>query len=154
MALGIALFLIWVVLLLRFPRIMLPISGAVAALALLVAAALGLRHWYTGNLVDHLHTSVAFQPDDCAFGKPLRVLIENRSDRTATQIRWQLTATQPDYNTNLVDIGITDATYQTEQALPPGQQWQGCYRVPPLRSGAHAADLDYRLDRLDADFQD
>lgn len=154
MVLGVALFLFWLVLLLRFPRIMLPISGAVAALALVVAAVMGVRHWHNANQVDQLHTSVAYQPDQCEFGSPLRVLIENRSDRTATEIRWQLTATQPDYNTNLLDISVADASYQSNQALPPGQQWQGCYRVPRLRSGVQAADLDYRLDRLSADFQD
>lgn len=153
MALGVALFLFWVVLLLRFPRIMLPVSGAVAALALVAAAIFGVRHWYSGNLADQLHTSAAYQPEQCEFGKPLRIVIDNRSDRTATNIRWQLVATQPEYNTNLLDISVTDATYQTSQALPSGEQWQGCYRVPRLRSGVQAAGLEYRLDRLSADFQ-
>ncbi|MFO7706459.1 MAG: hypothetical protein R6V43_15210 [Halopseudomonas sp.] len=154
MALGIALFLIWLVLLLRFPRPMLPISAALLALALLVAAVLGIRYWHASNLTDQLQTNAAYQPDRCDFGKPLRVVIDNRSARTATRIRWQLTATYPDYNTNLLDIGITDAMYHTDQALAPGEQWQGCYSVPALRSGAQAADLEYRLVRIRAQFQD
>lgn len=154
MALGIALFLIWLVLLLRFPRPMLPISAALLALALLVAAVLGIRYWHASNLTDQLQTSAAYQPERCDFGKPLRVVIDNRSARTATQIRWQLTATQPGFNTNLLDISITEAIYHTDQALAPGEQWQGCYSVPPLRSGAQAAELDYRLVRIRAQFQD
>lgn len=154
MALGIALFLIWLVLLLRIPRLMLPVSAALLALALLVAAALGIRYWYTSHLIDQLQTSAAYQPDRCEFGKPLRVVIDNRSAHTATQIRWQLTATRPEFNTNLLDISITEAMYHTDQALAPGEQWQGCYSVPALRSGAQAADLDYRLVRISAQFQD
>lgn len=153
MPLGIALFLIWLVLLLRFPKIMLPFSGVIAALALLLAAALGLRHWYTGGLIGQLDISIEYQPESCDFGKPLRVLIVNQGERTVNQMSWQLMATQPDYNTNLLDISVSDATYQIDQAIAPGQQWQGCYAVPRLRSGARAPDLEYRMDRIGADFQ-
>ncbi|WP_339648055.1 hypothetical protein [Halopseudomonas pelagia] len=152
MPLGIALFLIWLVLLLRFPRIMLPFSGVFAALALLLAGAFGVHKWYAGNLVGQLETRIIYTPNNCEFGKPLRVIIDNKGERTASQISWQLMATAPNYNTNLLDISITDATYQIDQPIAPGQQWQGCYAVPPLRSGARAPDLDYRMDRIRADF--
>lgn len=154
MPLGIALFLIWLVLLLRFPRIMLPFSGVLAALALLAAGAMGVHKWYTGNLLGQLDTRVLYDPEHCAFGQPLRVVVDNQGERTIHGISWQLTASQPGYNTNLLDISVTDATYRVDQVIAPGQQWQGCYAVPRLRSGARAPDLDYHLDRIRADFND
>lgn len=154
MPLGIALFLFWLVLLLRFPRIMLPFSGVLAAIALLIAGAFGLHKWYSGNLINQLETRVLYAPDNCEFGKPLRVVIDNKGEHTISRLSWQLTATAPDYNTNQLDISVTDATYQIDQAIAPGQQWQGCYAVPRLRSGARAPDLDYRMTRISAQFND
>ena len=153
MPLGIAVFLVWLVLLLRFPRVMLPFSGVLVGLLPILAAAVGIRQWYTGNLAAQLQTSVRYQPESCDFGKPLRVTIDNQGSRSASQISWQLQATQPGFNTNLLDVSVSDATYQSTQALPPGEQWSGCYAVPRLRSGYRAPDLEYRIERLRADFQ-
>ena len=40
--LGVAIFLVWLVLLLRFPRVMLPVSGVLAGLGLLLGLVMGL----------------------------------------------------------------------------------------------------------------
>lgn len=152
MPLGIALLLIWLVLLLRFPRIMLPASGIIVALTLVLAAGVGLWQWHYGREVQRLDISIQHAPEACDFGKPLQVRIHNRAERTASHISWRLVARQPGYNTNLLDIGVTEGIYQTSQLLAPGAQWQQCYPVPRLRSGYRPVDLEYQADKVSADF--
>lgn len=152
MPLGIVLLVVWLVLLFRFPRVMLPASGVIAALGLLLALFVIGRQWMENRQVDQLQVQVSYAPDGCEFGRPLRVQIENHSGRSASNIRWQLHASRPGYNTNLLDTSTTDSTVRLNETLAPGAAWQGCYRVPPLRSGFRAPDLNYRADNLRADF--
>lgn len=153
MALGIALLLVWLILLVRFPRIMLPASGIIVVIALLLAAAVGIWQWQHGQQVSQLEISIQYAPEACDFGKPIQVSIHNTGGRTTRHISWQLRAIQPGYNTNLLDIGVTGSTYQLNQSLHPGAQWQACYVVPPLRSGHRATDLQYHAEQIRADFQ-
>ncbi len=152
MPLGIVLLLVWLVLLLRFPRIMLPASGVLAGLGLLLALFVIGRQWMDNRHVADLRVQVNYAPEACAFGRPLQVVMENQSNRVASNIRWRLHATQAGYSSNLLDLSTTDSTYRTERQLAPGESWQECYRVPPLRSGFRAPDLNYRADGLRADF--
>lgn len=154
MPLGILLLLIWLVLLVRFPRIMLPASGILVALILLLASALGIRQWQTERQTSRVTISIRHAPAHCDFGKPLVVTIDNGSKRTVSQLSWQLQAIQPGFNTNLVDVGINANTYQLDQQLPPGEQWHGCYSVPRLRSGYRADDLEYHAAQIHAEFTD
>lgn len=153
MVLGVVLLLVWLILLLRFPRIMVPASLIIVGLALLLGAIVATMQWLDSRRVDQLDIRISYAPDGCEFGKPLRVDITNQSSDTAVSIRWRLLATQPGYNSNLVDTDTAAATYQMNQPLPPEAHWTGCYQVPRLRTGYRAPDLDYRTDRLRADFQ-
>ena len=153
MPLGIVLLMVWLVMLVRFPRIMLPASGIIVVLALLLAAVVGIKQWRHESRVDQLEISVRFAPADCDFGKPILVSIQNASGRTARQVSWQLQATQPGANANLLDLGVTGSTYQMDQPLHADARWQQCYAAPPLRSGYRAADLQYQAQRVRAEFQ-
>lgn len=153
MILGIALLLIWLILLIRFPRVMVPASGVLVALALLLAAGVGLKQWFDGRSAAQLEIRIEYLPEACDFGRPLQVHIENRGERTASRISWQLLATQPGYSSNLLDVAVTATSYQIDQPLASGESWQRCYAVPRLRSSYRAPDLEYRADRVRAEFR-
>lgn len=153
MALGIVLLLVWLILLVRFPRPMVPASLVIAALALLLGAFVASMQWLEGRRVDQLDISITYAPEACDFGKPLRVDITNNSAHTVTNISWRLLAAQPGYNSNLVDTSTAASTYRINQPIPPDENWTGCYQVPRLRTGYRAPDLDYRADHVRADFQ-
>ena len=153
MLLGIAFLLIWLFALTRFPRVMLPATGVLVCIALLLAAAASIWQWRHERQVDQLQISIRYAPEACDFGKPLQVSIDNNADRTTEHIRWQLKAVQPGYNTNLLDIGVTANTYERDLTLQPGEQWQTCQVVPRLRSGYRAADLNYHAEQVRVQFQ-
>lgn len=154
MPLGIVLLVVWLFLLLRYPRIMLPASGVALALALLLAAFVGLRQWQNAQDLEQLHISIAYQPESCDFGKPLRVEIDNRSGLTASNIRWQLHATHRGQQRNLLDTSVAEGDYRMDTPLAPGAKWQSCFTVPPVRSGYRAPELSYRAADPSATFQD
>ncbi|HDZ56501.1 MAG TPA: multidrug transporter [Pseudomonas xinjiangensis] len=152
MLFGLVLLLIWLVLLVRFPRITLPASAIVAGLALLLAIGAVFFQWLESRQTQQLDIDVRYSPDDCEFGKPLKVTVDNGSAKTAANISWRLLATQTGYNSNLLDISSSDATYRVDAALAPGQNWERCFDPPRLRTGYRAPDLEYRADRIRADF--
>ena len=153
MPLGIALFVFWLVMLLRFPRVMLPFSGILLALILLLAAAVGVQQWFNSRLIDQLEFSVLYQPEQCTFGKPLQISIANRTERTAKTVSWQLLANQPGHSANLLDVSVRSDEYQTDRTIQAGESWQGCFAVPSLRRGYRAAELRFSADRIQAEFQ-
>ena len=149
---GIALFLIWLVLLLRFPRVMLPVSGIVAALGLLLAVVMGVLQWQQGQRIEKLVFELQYQPESCPFGQPLFVSIRNQGERTARNISWQLWASQSGYNSNLVDVASNDQRFNLGIELQPGAVTQACYSLPRLRRGYRESELQYRADAVRADF--
>lgn len=151
--LGVILSLAWLILLVRFPRAMLPATAILALIALLLGAVMGIGQWQHDRQVSRLEISLAYAPQSCDFGKPLQVTIHNTGSRTTNQISWQLRAVQPGYNTNLLDIGASRSTYQLDRPLHADEQWRGCYAVPPLRSGYRAGDLQYHAEHIRAAFQ-
>lgn len=154
MPLGIVLLLVWLILLLRYPRIMLPASGVLVALALLLAAFVGVRQWQNNQHLDQLHISIDYQPEACDFGKPLRVRIDNQSGRIASNIEWQLHASQAGQQRNLLDTTVTGGDYRVGEPMKAGGDWERCYRAPALRSGYRPSDLSYRAVELSAHFHD
>ncbi|MFZ2289209.1 MAG: multidrug transporter [Halopseudomonas yangmingensis] len=148
--LGLVVLLAWILLLLRFPRIMIPASLGVLAVALLLAVSVGVKQWLDSRQLARIDIRIEYAPQQCEFGKPLLVRIDNRSERTAQRISWQLLARQPGYSSNLIDTGSTDAGWETDRALAPGEQWQHCLRLPRLRSGYQPAELEYQAQRVRA----
>ena len=149
--LGVAIFLVWLVLLLRFPRVMLPVSGVLAGLGLLLGLVMGLLQWQQVQRVEQLAFDLAYQPEQCEFGKPLVVRISNQSDSAVQHIHWQLVASQPGYNTNLLDAGVA-LDFSSPTRLAPGEQVKLCFSVPRLRRGYREAELDYQADEVSAEF--
>ncbi|MEH6493890.1 hypothetical protein [Halopseudomonas sp.] len=149
--LGVAIFFIWLVLLLRFPRVMLPVSGVLAGLGLLLGLAVGFLQWQQAQRIDQLDFELTYQPQQCEFGKPLAVRIRNQSAYPVQQLHWQLVASQPGHETNLLDAGVVLA-FSSAPRLAPGEQRLLCYSVPRLRRGFREAELEYRVDAVSAEF--
>lgn len=149
--LGVAIFFIWLILLLRFPRVMLPVSGVLAGLGLLLGLGVGVMQWQQVKRIEQLDFTLAYQPQQCEFGKPLAVRIRNQSEYSVQQIRWQLEASQPGYDTNLLDAGVA-LGFSTAARLAPGEERLLCYSVPRLRRGYREAELEYRVEAVHADF--
>lgn len=154
MPLGIVLLVVWLLLLLRYPRVMLPASGVMVVLALLLAAFVGIRQWQNDQHLEQLHISIAYQPEGCEFGKPLRVEIHNRTGLVASNIEWQLHATLAGQQRNLLDTSVAEGRYRLDESLAAGDRWLHCFTVPPVRSGYRASELRFHAQDPSATFHD
>ncbi|SDU24643.1 hypothetical protein [Halopseudomonas salegens] len=151
MALGIILLLIWLVLLIRFPRVMVPASAGVVAVALLLAALVALWQWFNQRHTDELDFNFRYAPAECEPGQPLQLVLVNQSSRGISNITWQLIGSPAGMNTNMLDVGGAGANYRYDGPLPAGEEWQQCYELPRLRSGYRAQDLNFRAEHIRAD---
>src|SRR5690606_30356822 len=89
MPLGIVLLLVWLVLLVRYPRPMLPATAIIGVIALLIAAMAAVTQWRHERQVSQIEISIRHDPEHCEFGRPLRVEVHNRSTRTVTGMSWR-----------------------------------------------------------------
>ena len=153
MPLGIVLLLIWLVLLVRYPRAMLPATAIIGVIALLIAVVAGAAQWRHERQVRQIEISIRHDPERCDFGRPLRVEVHNGSARTVTGMSWQLRASQPGYSFDLLTSEASRRAYQLDEVLPVDGRWQRCYPAPALRSGYRAGDLEYRADQVRAQLQ-
>jgi hypothetical protein len=152
MAFGIALLIVWLVLLVRFPRVMLRATAVLVVIAALIAAGAAFWQWQERQRTERIDFDIRHDALGCSLAQPIRVRLINQSGRDATQIRWELQAVQPGYSTNLVDTSSDAATYRTEQTLTAGEALEQCLPPPRLRSGYRARDLEYRAERIRVDF--
>lgn len=153
MPLGIVLLLVWLVLLVRYPRPMLPATAIIGVIALVIAAVAAVAQWRHERQVSQIEISIRHDPEHCEFGRPLRVEVHNRSTRTVTGMSWQLRASQAGYSFDLLTGEASRRTYLLDDILPADGRWQRCYPAPALRSGYRAGDLEYRADQVRAQLQ-
>src|SRR5690554_6711392 len=78
MPLGIVLLLVWLVLLVRYPRPMLPATAIIGVIALLIAAVAAVAQWRHERQVSQIEISIRHDPEHCEFGRPLRVEVHNQ----------------------------------------------------------------------------
>ncbi|MCU1715754.1 multidrug transporter [Pseudomonas sp. 5P_3.1_Bac2] len=152
MLLGALLLLSWLVLLLRYPRKALPISGAAAVLLGLLASVVLWQERRDEHHLARLQLHLSFAPGQCPADQPLALTLDNRSSAALVELTWQVAAYRPGENVNLAQAFYTSPHYSGPGELAPGAQWRSCLPVPTLRSGYRASTLEFRAERLQGRF--
>ena len=127
-----------IVLLLVFPRQVLPI---LVATAILLGAGGGWYWWQHRQLqaeLDAVEVAVVYDPAECPAETPLLVTIVNGSTRNASNIQWQFSARRSGYRGELT--GGWTVIHVLDQVLPAGQQYRQCYVAP--RPNEHVVRRD------------
>lgn len=154
MLIGALLIVTWVILLIRYPLRAAPISlGALFGLGL-VAAWVIWQEQREEHLLSQLELQLSYAPGSCQAGHPLRITIDNLSPRPMRSLRWEVAAYSPGSGVNLVTSNYGAPHYSGAGDLEPGQRWESCVPVPPLRSGYRSSDLKYRAERVQGRFAD
>src|SRR5690554_6651078 len=140
MPLGIVLLLVWLVLLVRYPRPMLPATAIIGVIALLIAAVAAVTQWRHERQVSQIEISIRHDPERCEFGRPLRVEVHNRSTRTVTGMSWQIRASQAGHSFDLLSGEASRGTYLLDVSARAAGRRQRCYQSPHPRSGDSAGE--------------
>ena len=120
--------LLVVVLLLVFPRQVLPI---LAGAALLVGVGGGWHWWQERErkvFEEAVEMEVAYAPDTCSPAERLQLRIVNRAPRVLARVEWQFSARRAGYRGELT--GGWTKTYVLEPMLAQGEEYLGCYAAP------------------------
>jgi hypothetical protein len=120
--------LLVIVLLLVFPRQILPI---LVGAAVLLGGVGGWYFWDARQLAQYQEAvlvDVAYAPEDCSPARPLRLTIQNESPLTVARVQWQFSARRAGYRGELT--GGWTTVYAVDEPLDEGQTYQQCYAAP------------------------
>lgn len=154
MLIGALLLVTWVILLIRYPVRAIPISlGALLGLGL-VAAWVVWQEQREEHLLAQLKLRLVYAPAICPAAQPLRITLDNHSSRALQSLRWDVAAYSPGGSLNLVTSNYDAPRYRGPGDLQPGQRWESCAPLPPLRQGYRSSSLEFRAERLQGHFND
>ncbi|WP_137818041.1 multidrug transporter [Pseudomonas sp. 2FG] len=154
MLIGALLVLTWLILLIRYPAKALPVSlAALLGLAMVAVWVFWLEQREERQLA-HLELRLNYAPDACPADRPLALRLKNGSDKPLLELRWRVSAYAPGDSVNLVQSFYDSPRYRGPGELLPGESWQDCLPLPPLRPGYRAATVEFRAERLQGSFAD
>ncbi|RJG10347.1 multidrug transporter [Pseudomonas cavernicola] len=154
MLIGALLVLTWLILLVRYPAKALPVSlAALFGLALVAVWVFWLDQREERQLA-HLELRLNYAPGECPADRPLALNLKNGSDKPLLELRWKVSAYAPGDSVNLVQSFYDSPRYRGPGELLPGESWQDCLPLPPLRPGYRAATVEFRAERLQGSFAD
>ncbi len=127
----------WIVIvLLLLPFIFFPkkIFGALGFLVLTGSAIGGFfyyQEWSNKKASEAVSISVDYSASYCDESSPLKVTINNASDKTITMVEWNISAHQTGFSDDLAAPGYQ--IYSQDKILEPGARWSGCVTLPKLK---------------------
>lgn len=152
MFIGIALIIIWLVLLLRYPAKALPVSLAALCGLGLVALWVAWLDTREERQLARLELRMHYAPEQCPADRPLQVQVKNGNTIPLVELRWRVAAYAPGDTVNLVENDYDGPRYRGPGSLLPGSSWNDCVPLPALRSGYRAQTLEFRAERLQGTF--
>jgi len=152
MIFGAALFVTWVILLIRYPNKALPVSLAALVCLLLVAASVYWLDRREQQRLSYLELRLAYSPGTCPADRPLGLTLLNGSKAALVELRWRIAAYAPGDSVNLAQNLYEAPRYRGPGELLPGATWQDCLPLPVLRPGYRPDTLEFRAERLQGSF--
>ena len=152
MFIGLALILIWFVLLLRYPAKALPVSLAALCGLGLVALWVAWMDTREERQLARLELRMSYAPEQCPADRPLRVTVKNGNTIPLVELRWRVAASAPGDTVNLVENDYDGPRYRGPGSLQPGAGWSDCLPLPTLRPGYRPQTLEFRAERLQGSF--
>jgi hypothetical protein len=142
---GIIFLIIFIILLVKFPKLILLISFSFIVLCVVL--------WFIFVKIpddnrkamnNSIAVSVSYNLSFCNSAYPLFATIKNNSSKTITRVYWDLNIYIPGYST---DISGYDNHYSSDKILKPGEGWKSCYKLPStLKATDHGFDsLEYKV---------
>lgn len=152
MIFGAALFITWVILLIRYPNKALPVSLAALVCLLLVAASVYWLDRREQQRLSYLELRLAYSPATCPADRPLALSLLNGSKAPLVELRWRIGVYAPGDSVNLAQNLYEAPRYRGPGELLPGATWQDRLPLPVLRPGYRPDTLEFRAERLQGTF--
>jgi len=143
----------WIALLIRYPKRTLAIAVPVFTGILSIAIWVQWQEKSNQHLLNQLSIQLNLSPTDCPADRPLAIRLENTTEYTLSELRWQVAAHRPGERVNLARSGFDELSYMLPSVLPAKQVWQHCLPLPNLRAGYRASSLEFSVQSLQGKFE-
>lgn len=143
----------WLALLIRYPKRTLAIAVPVFTGILGIAIWVQWQEKSNEHLLNQLSIQLDFSTANCPADRPLAIKIENTTEYTLSELRWQVAAYRPGERVNLARSGFDETSYMLPNVLLAKQSWQHCLPLPNLRAGYRASTLEFSAQSLKGKFE-
>ena len=142
---------------------------AVLVVGIGVAALIGyINLHYREKEQESVAVLVSYASDSCDKDTPLFFKVINRSKKIVNKVSWNITATEKDSSTNVVDYksfpvyqgeyssnyhSENSTPYSTDQILKPGESFSECYKAPLVREKLSPQNLIWKVSNKYSEFQ-
>ena len=157
-----------IVLLFMFPRQ----TGTILAVLIAgigLAALIGyINLHYREKEQESVAILVSYAADSCNKDIPLSFKVTNRSKKIVNKVSWNVTATEKNSSTNVVDYksfpiyqgeystsyhSESSTPYSTDQILKPGESFSACYKAPLVMEKLSPQNLVWKVSNKYSEFQ-
>ncbi len=115
---------------LLFPKKMLGGLGVLVLMGSAIGGFFYYQDWSNKKINEAVSVTVSYSLADCDVSSPLKIMVENGSDKTITLVEWNISAHQVGFSGDLAVPGYQ--IYSQNKILKPSERWVGCVRLPKL----------------------
>jgi len=135
-----------------FPRKMLGGLGVLVFTGGVIAGSFYYQEWSERKVVEAVDVSVEYSLSFCEESMPLKVRIDNLSEKTVTMVEWNIAVHQVGFSDDLSVPGYQ--IYSQSKILKPKSHWRGCVNLPGLkREVSELSALVFSIKDKDAMFE-
>jgi len=113
-----------------FPKKMFGGLGLLVLVGSIIGGFFYYQDWSEKKVLEAVTVSVEYSLGFCDESSPLKVTIENRSDKTISLVEWNIVAHQQGFSDNLAVPGYQ--IYSQDKILEPNARWSDCVTLPRL----------------------
>ncbi|MCF6322902.1 MAG: hypothetical protein L3J89_01025 [Gammaproteobacteria bacterium] len=114
-----------------FPKKMFGGLGVLVLAGSAVGGFLYYQDWAEKKVVEAVSVSVEYSLGFCDESSPLKMTVENFSDKTITLVEWNIIAHQVGFSDDLAIPGYQ--IYSQHKVLAPNVRWSSCVSLPKLK---------------------
>jgi len=114
-----------------FPKKMLGSLGIAVLVGSIVGGFYYYQDWSERKAIEAVEVSVVHSLDFCDDSAPLKITIDNFSDKSISMVEWNISAHQKGFSDDLAVPGYQ--IYSQDKILIPKARWHGCVGLPKLK---------------------
>ncbi len=135
-----------------FPKKMFGGLGMLVLAGSAIGGFLYYQDWTEKKVIEAVAVSVEYSLGSCDGSSPLKITVDNFSDKTITLVEWNIVARQVGFSDDLAVPGYQ--IYSQHKVLAPKARWSGCVGLPKLKRGVEiVSELVFSIKDKDVVFE-
>ena len=140
------------VLFIFFPKKIFVAACIIVAIGAGVFGYLNYDDWRMNKEKEAITVVIEYAPEECNEPSPLKIIIDNASSSTVSEVKWDISVKEPGSGSELAEYSTHD--YSHDKKLKPKESVKICARIPKLRREIKDfSKLDYSIENKSVSFQ-